>query len=674
MMDKKFGLITTFCCVSAALAMAMVAATHGQVPPQFQPTAGQVEIETPAEVEALERATFQPAALETFVDGVVAVYRDRLNIAGATVAVVHGGEVALLKGYGFATEERAPVDPERTLFRIGSISKTFLWTAIMQLVEEGRITLDDPVNDHLPESLRLPDAGYDEPVRIHHLMSHNAGFEDSALGHLFAGTPDQVRPLATYLAEERPARVRPPGRLISYSNYSSGLAGALVAAVSGMDFEDYVEQRIYGPLGMTWATFREPLGEDALARGLPAPAASELAAQMSSGFRYEDGTWKAGDPEFITQIGPAGAMYASADAMSRYMLAHLAYGRLEGNAILDEDTARAMRETLSTNAAGVNGIAHGFIEYDLPGGLRGFGHAGGTLYFLSNMVMAPELDLGVFVSANTAGSIELGMRLPGLIVEQFFTGPDAPRAPAEAFADEGGKYAGSYRATRRSYTTLEKIASLGNVIKVSVTDDGYLRTTSGGETQRWIPLGNHLFRHAERPSIIGFGEDNNGDIDRYFDPYGVMPAERIGFFAGAEWFGIIAGLMVLAAFGSLAGAWLRRKRRISQSRGEALAGRLMPVYGAAWLVFFGLFGAAVVNMAGDPGKALFDFPAPLLRAALAVGLFAATFTALALISLYPVLVSGNWPAWRRIRHTLVVLIGVAFVLTLNWWNVIGFKF
>lgn len=172
------------------------------------------------------------------------------------------------------------VDPERSLFRIGSASKTFTWTVIMQLVEEGRLSLDYPVNDHLPPALQVPDQGYDEPIRVRHLMTHSPGFEDTALGHLFVRDPGAVLSLEEYLARYRPARVRPPGVVTAYSNYGVSLAGAKVSAVAGVPFEAYVERRILEPLGMDHTTFREPLGEDAEARRLPAPMRKDLRATV----------------------------------------------------------------------------------------------------------------------------------------------------------------------------------------------------------------------------------------------------------------------------------------------------------------------------------------------------------------------------------------------------------
>ena len=159
-----------------------------------------------------------------------------------------------------------------TLLRVGSISKTPVWIALMQLVEQGKISLDDPINQLLPEILRIPDEGFRRPILVRHLMTHSAGFEDSVLEGMFVQDPARLAPLDDYLASHRVHRVREPGVLAAYSNYGAALAGALAAHVSGLAWQDYAEQRVLRPLGMASATYREPYPEAlAKARGLFSP-------------------------------------------------------------------------------------------------------------------------------------------------------------------------------------------------------------------------------------------------------------------------------------------------------------------------------------------------------------------------------------------------------------------
>src|SRR5690349_10513159 len=184
---------------------------------------------------------------------------DDKHIAGATVAIVQDGRVVLEKGYGFASF--APprrVDPKTTLFRIGSISKTFTWIEVMRAVEAGKIDLDAPVNDYLPPGLKIRDDGFKEPIRVRDLMTHSPGFEDRVLGVLFAARPKDLLPLDDFLARYRPRRVREPGEVSSYSNYGAGLAGAIVEQVNGAKWQDLIERDVIEPLHVTHITGREP--------------------------------------------------------------------------------------------------------------------------------------------------------------------------------------------------------------------------------------------------------------------------------------------------------------------------------------------------------------------------------------------------------------------------------
>jgi len=270
--------------------------------------------------------------LEAFFDGVIAAQMRAHSIASATLSVVKDGELYFAKGYGYGDREaRRPVDAERTLFRPGSISKLFTWTAVMQLVERGKIDLDADVNRYLSD-FRIPDT-FPAPITMKHLMTHTPGFEDGALGYLLIKSESELVSLSASLAAHIPRRVRPPGTYSSYSNFGSALAGLIVANVSGMPFEEYVEKNIFEPLGMTRSTFREPLPET-------------LAPDMATSYRRENGAFEPAHFELISNFGPAGALSSTATDMARFMVAHLQLGRYGESRILAEETARRMHQRI----------------------------------------------------------------------------------------------------------------------------------------------------------------------------------------------------------------------------------------------------------------------------------------------------------------------------------------
>ncbi|OYX29602.1 MAG: hypothetical protein B7Y99_12885, partial [Caulobacterales bacterium 32-69-10] len=336
--------------------------------------------------------------LEAFVDGAVREAMAAGHVAGVAVAVVQNGQVVLEKGYGLSrVRPQAPVDPSQTLFRLGSVSKTFTWLAVLKQAEAGRINLDQPVNAYLPVPLRVPDENFPEQVKVRQLMDHSAGFEDRELGRLFKADPRAFMGLDEALQNPRPHRVRAAGELSTYSNYGAALAGAAAAQVAGRPFEDMIETEVLRPMELADTTFRQPYPEIA---GLPAPMPAAQAARLSESFLWTPRGRRVLPTELVG-LAPAAGASSSASDMARYMLVLLGGGKTELGEAYGPETARRIRTNLSRSAPGLDGWAYGFREYGLPGGFRGFGHDGATLGFRTGLIVVPELGLGVFVAGNT---------------------------------------------------------------------------------------------------------------------------------------------------------------------------------------------------------------------------------------------------------------------------------
>src|SRR5215203_1388473 len=263
------------------------------------------------------------AEMEAFLDEELGREMEKHHIAGAAVSVVKDGKLFFVKGYGSADlENKTPVDPEQTVFRIGSVGKLFTWTAVMQLAEQGKLDLDEDINAYL--DFRIPDT-YPQPITLKDLMTHTSGFEDRLRGSVVSD-PNDVVPTREWLISNMPARVRPPGDIAGYSNYNAMLAGYIVARVSGEPYHQYIQEHILNPLGMVHSTAQSPIPPD-------------LRAHASVGYTYEDGafqefpdTSEMGPTELeYADIGqpalvPAGDMQSSATDMARFMIAHLQDG------------------------------------------------------------------------------------------------------------------------------------------------------------------------------------------------------------------------------------------------------------------------------------------------------------------------------------------------------------
>ncbi len=657
--------------VLASAPLGFAPAAIAQIPeslqtPVVQPAPVSIGVDapaTPASSEGQVAADARAQGLEAFVDGVVRAYMNTAHIAGVTVAVVDRDRVLLQKGYGIAgLDPPRPVDPQQTLFRIGSISKTFTYVAAMQLVADGRIRLDGNINDYLSPDLAIPDEGFG-PITLENLMTHTAGFEDSALGHLFERGP-QVSSLGEYLRSRRPQRVRPPGTRAVYSNYSVGLLGALVAQVTNEPFERYLQNRVIAPLGTAAITFLEPLPRDDPRHVEPAREAA-----FSTGFRRKEGGYAAQPFEHIVNVGPAGAGSASAAGMSRWMRMLLNGGTLDGAAVLDAASFERMAQVNFRNADEVAGIAHGFFRHRY-GSHASLEHAGATQTFLSNMVVLPDANLGVFISTNTDTGRPLAVALPRLLFEHLL--PDARNelpAVAPGAAQSLESYVGSYRNERRAYSTLEKFFGVvGNDVQVSLGPRDTL-VIDGGGSQQYRTLGNGAFRGLDDGSTVAFKSDAAGTVTTLVGDYGHTVSDRIGVVDATATLALAIGVLGLLSIGVLIGMWHRRALRQRVKAGRAAAAWLQAsaLVWLAWIVLaFVVLGMAV----SAPDTLLFDYPSRAVRAVVVCAYFAAVFTLMSVFTLWPALRARDWSLWRKLRHAIVVLVMVFAVVLLVRWNVL----
>lgn len=443
-----------------------------QVPPQAKEAP---ELEAPVAPQTPSAPRLTRGDLEAWLDGFMPFAIGRGDIAGAVVVVVKDGEVLLQKGYGYAdVEKRRPVDPERTLFRPGSVSKLFTWTAVMQQVERGKLDLDADVNQYL--DFKIPPGPGGTPLRVRDLMTHTPGFEES-LKELISADPSLLEPLGDTLKRWVPVRIFERGTMPAYSNYGTGLAGYLVERVSGMAFDDYLERNIFGPLGMTRATFRQPL-----------PKA--LQADMSRG--YEQGSGKAQDYELIN-LAPAGALAASGADMARFMIAHLQKGAFGNTRILAEETAEKMHGTPLTIIPNLNRMVLGFYETN-TNRRRVISHGGDTQYFHSDLNLYIDDGVGFFISMNSGGKDGATGSLREALFREFsdryLPGPGPEGKVDEATAKEHAQQiAGSYIVSRRAETSFISVLNFLQPVKVVVNDDGTisvpLLTSLNGEPTRW---------------------------------------------------------------------------------------------------------------------------------------------------------------------------------------------
>lgn len=600
-------------------------------------------------------------ALKDFIDGVMKAHVEELHIPAAVIAVIKDGRVLYARGYGFADSARAtPIDPATSLFRIGSTSKLFTWTAVMQLVEQGKLSLDADVNTYI-KGFRIPNT-FPQPITLRHLMTHSAGFEDGGIGYLIVSDPTQVKSIAATLAEHMPARVRPPGVMSSYSNYSAALAGLIVEQVSGVPFNEYIRRNILEPLDMRHATFQEPL-----------PA--ELKPYGVTGSARENGVYVAKPFEYVGGFRPAGSGSMSALDMTHFMIAHLQDGQYGTARILKPETARLMHTATFANDPRLPAMALGFYEQRFNG-TRVIGHAGDTQYFHTEMFIVPDQQAGIFVSyvGNGGGPARDGMMRA--FFDRYFPATAAstlPAAPAN-FATTAAPYTGAYRFARHSSTKFEKAFLLAQP-PISVTivpKQGRLLISGLGATpSEFAPLGNDVFRQVEGHQEIAFRKTAAGTVDRLsVDALPFMATERVPWYEMPSLWYTLLGLAVLLFLTVFTGLYYRRKEIGGMVRGEKRA-LWLSVATAGWFFLTVIVIGVVLAVSG---ATLFSHIPTSLEVSLVMPIVFVLLTVLVAIAAVQVWRGRYWTTGRRVHFTLVALAAVAVCLFFNQWNLLGWRF
>jgi len=426
-------------------------------------------------------AALTKADVDGWLDGFLPFALERGDLAGAVVVVVKDGQVLTQRGFGYAdAARRTPVDPARTLFRPGSVSKLFTWTAVMQEVEAGRIDLDKDVNAYL--DFRIPPYR-GKPVTMRQLMTHTAGFEEHGKRTIFED-PKFAISLGDYV-KVQPRRIYAPGTTPSYSNYGTALAGYIVERTAKMPFDDYVEQRIFRPLGMAQSTFRQPL-----------PAA--LAPSMATGYRQ----LSAGPSKFeIVGPGPAGALSATGADMAKFMIAHLN----EGAGLMTPATARMMHDTPLTLLPPLNRMELGFFETNING-RQVIAHLGDTQLFHTALHLFTTEKIGLYMSFNATGeqgSVGAVRRaLFEKFADRYLPGTEMPatRVDAKTAATHARMMAGSWLNSRRSESNFYALASLIGQVTVSVDARGNLVVPAArdlnGKPAKWVETAPFVWHNA----------------------------------------------------------------------------------------------------------------------------------------------------------------------------------
>ena len=636
----------TIAACAAALAAQLASASPGAGVTGATPAA---PTQSSAAVHPLERTD-----LEAWLDGMVPYALKAGDMAGAVVTVVKDGSVLLQKGYGYAdVSKKLPMQPEQTMVRIGSTSKLFTWTAVMQLVGQGRLDLDRDVNDYLDFSIPHD---FGRPVTLRDLMNHRGGFEEG-LKDILRTDPQGLPSTEAYLKEHRRPMLFPPGQVPAYSNYGATLAGYIVQRVSGEPFEQYVEQHILAPLGMVHTTFKQPLP-------------TRFAGSVSNG--YQTAT---SPPVPYEQVitRPAGSGTTTAADMARFMIAHLQQGHIDEAQILPPEIAQLMHSPSEVALPGFATMAHGFFRENHNGRVV-IGHGGDTLVFHTELDLLPDEQVGIFYTFNSRGRDDAvygaRMALFDGFMDRYFPGAvpaDLPTRPSAAV--DGREIAGRYESSRRVEHGFLSIFYLLQQSVISANPDGTISAPGvlDGGPVSFREIGPQVWRESggTRQLALRTVEGVKTVIDGA-DPTSVLQAVPIKRSAVLNLTVLIGSCLVLAAtlLAWLISPLLRAPRAIAAERLPEYRRRRLWLRGAAaydglYLVAWFMLLRPVLTLDLQVYRGDLD---PVVRAMQCAGLLAVAAAVL-----------GAWSAWRlctmdlpkfpRIRALFVAasLLGVVWI-------------
>jgi len=393
-------------------------------------------------IPAAARGLGTAAEFAAFADSLMTAEMRKNNIPGGVLVAVRGGEVLFANGHGFADlERRTPVDAERTIFRVASVSKLVTATAAMQLVERGQLALDADVDSYLKSFQLAPT--FSQPVTLFHLLTHTGGFDDRNVDR--KSLPGvEPEPLGEYLARRMPARILPPGKYVSYSNHGMALAGLLIEEVSGRPFDRFVHDHLFTPLGMKHSSFASPI----------------VPADLAQGYDDDSDPPQPVPADFVKTV-PASMLTTTGMDMARFAIAHLQRGSLGAERILEARLIEEMHRRQFTQDSLLPGIAFGFWER-FQNGERALWHDGDGAGFASLLYLLPEHDTGFFLVFNGKGGNAARGAILKALLDRYFPDqrPAATAVPFAGAAAESRRCAGAYVHDRYGHRGIERLVSL----------------------------------------------------------------------------------------------------------------------------------------------------------------------------------------------------------------------
>lgn len=579
--------------------------------------------------------------LASFAANWIEVHHEEAQVPGVIAALVVDGEIVMTRGWGVADVAAALPADANTRFRVGSVSKPVTATLALLAMQEYGIAPDEDLQRFLSD---LPiEPPLEGPLTFHELLAQAGGFSESLSGQHVTDA-SAFLDLQDYLDRRLPPRFEEPGRVITYNDHHTVLAGYAVERASGEPFADYARARLFAPLGMDHTTF----DQFEIVEGATAPLAQSYNARGEAYPR-----------DYIMTVPAAGLATTAAD-MGRY----LSFLLDPGEGFLAPDLHDRQTSVQFRNDPRLRGRAYGFAETTRGGHLVLYkdGQANG---FGARIVIVPDLGLGIFVAVNRSVLGPMGRRnaagdllrgFTGAVLEEAVPGLTDFEAPRMLEGVDSREYEGVYRTTVAARHTWEKLLAMMDTARVEAMDDGSLRIGSG----LYLPVdegvyawheggGFHIaFERFEEdgPTYLIFGSGSYERVPWYGDQDGTL--KLVTVIAGVGLLMLIASLVALV------------RHRLKPWRALAALG------GVARIGFFATLAGTLALM--DPQGLFYGMPLGV-SIAVALGLVSLGADGLSLLAFLR--------AKKNLAVTALALVYFAstavFLWWLNYWNLLGWQ-
>jgi len=585
--------------------------------------------------------------------------------SAAVIWVKNGETLFRFAGRDTSCATGSEIHPEKSLIRVGSVSKPFAGLSALALEAEGVLDLDRDINHYLNPPL-IP-RQFDEVVTARHLLTHTAGFDDFYIGKS-ARLQDEIPQLGPSVRKFYPGQWIAPGKVSSYSNYGVALLGYVMENAAREPFEAIVERHLFQPLGMKRSTFRQD---------------SMLSEQLVKGWHAGPGGWMEVQADFIHDA-PSGQMVTTVSDVEKMMRFFTTRDTAENaETPLRElfSRATALQFTHHPELRGGVGFLWGRGEY---AGHRVVSHDGGYAGLACRLMFFEDSGHALFIFAS-AMNFQFIREITDYLVQSMADAPAPDDRKAASKEDqfqgdagpETAQFAGYYRNTRYSRNSFTKIGQLmggtgiGGELRIQTDGSHLLMPDHSGNTRRLLRVDTLLFASLDDPYTLAFGL--SGDRPAFAFTSGSTAMERIGFFESTAFqlpF-MLTGALLFFLMPLLGMILLISKYRFG--RGPGIAAGTAPLYAVSVVFLLQLALLAIGFVSLEPYEFTIGFGYGLPAWFYIANVLPWPALALILFGFYH-LIKNNRRPLTLILSLLFLLLSLGYFFSLYYWNMVGWKF